>query len=493
MNMRQWLEENAGRRYGNYIGGEWRAAAGDKSYTLYESALPEHRLGEFPNSGYEDVELAVQSAHEAFKSWGSTPGAYRASILHRFAELLDQHREELAYVLSAEQGKVLAESLGEVKRAADETRFAAGEAARIQGETLPSAVPGVRCETLRYPIGVVAAIAPWNFPIVTPVRKIAPALAFGCTVVLKPASVTPWSSVRIVQLLEEAGVPEGVVNLVIGSGSEVGDPLVAHPLVSGISFTGSTALGRKIHISAASRFARTQLELGGKNAAIVLDYENLSDAASQIVSAAFTCTGQRCTAVSRVIVLKDRAEELIGHLQAGMTAVKVGPAWEEGANMGPLINKSHYQSVRQYIDIGLEEGARLVTGGDRIRTDDPGYYMAPTLFAGVKPEMRIAREEIFGPVLTVLEAENAEEAVNWANSTEYGLAACVFTNRLSTADRMIHAIDSGMIHINHGTASQPHIPFGGVKNSGFGPFSIGHSNQEFFTGTKVVYTKGGGE
>ncbi|GGF90666.1 aldehyde dehydrogenase family protein [Paenibacillus abyssi] len=490
--MRKWIEVNAGKRYGNFIGGAWRDASNGQYYALYECALPDNKLGEFPDSGKDDTDAAVQAAHEAFKGWSRTSGAARAEMLFRFADLLLENREQLAYTLSAEQGKVLNESLGEVKRAVDEARFAAGEAARMNGETLPSAMPGIRCETRRYPLGVIAAIAPWNFPVVTPVRKIAPALAYGCTVVLKPASATPWSSVRIMELLQQAGVPNGVVNLVIGSGSGVGDPLVANPLISGISFTGSTGLGIRINVAAAARLTRTQLELGGKNAALVLDYADLDSAASQIVSAAFTCTGQRCTAISRVIVLKDQANDLIRLLIEKMRSIRVGPAWEEAAKMGPLINKGQYEIVKSYIEAGVREGAVLALGGERMRAEEPGYYLAPTLFTGVTREMRIAREEIFGPVLTVMEAGSPGEAAELANATEYGLAACIFTDGLRTAGSMTEALDSGMIHVNHGTASQPHLPFGGVKNSGFGPFSIGHSNQEFFTGLKVVYTKSGG-
>ncbi len=492
--MREWLKQNSGRTYSNYINGEWTSSASGDTTTLYESALPDHVLGNFASSDQSDVDRAVQAAHKAFPSWKVTPPSARAAILYRFADLLEQHQEELSYMLSAEQGKVLAESRGEVTRAAAEARFAAGEAFRVEGSTLPSDNPQVRSEVVRSPIGVITAIAPWNFPIVTPVRKIAPALAFGCTVVLKPASATPWSAVRLVELLAEAGLPNGVVNLVTGSGGKVGDALTEHPLVQGISFTGSTELGLRINKIAAARFARTQLEMGGKNAALVLDYDNLPFAADQIVSAAFACSGQRCTAISRVVVLPSQADQLTALIQERIEKLQVGPAWADGAQVGPLMDERHYETVKKYIEIGKQEGASLVCGGDKMDVADPylantraGYFLKPALFTNVSSQMRIAKEEIFGPVLTVQAAKDIDEALEIANATDYGLAASVFTNAVRTADLAAAELDSGMVHINHGTASQAHVPFGGVKHSGFGAYSIGHSNQEFFTHVKAVY------
>ncbi|GGH82417.1 aldehyde dehydrogenase (NAD+) [Pullulanibacillus pueri] len=490
--MRRWIESNAGETYKNFINGEWMPSVSGQTKPLYEAAIQDHQLGNFPDSVEEDVDLAVKAAHKAFNSWKNVSSSRRAEILYRLADVLEEHQEELAYILSAEQGKVLAESYGEVKRAASEARFAAGEASRVEGQILPSENPEIVSQVRPYPIGVIAEIAPWNFPLVTPVRKIAPALAFGCTVVLKPASSTPWTSVKLMELMAKAGVPNGVVNLVIGSGRRVGDPLVKHPLVKGVSFTGSTDLGVSINQIAAARLVKTQLELGGKNAAVVLDYDNLEAAAEQIVSAAFGCTGQRCTAISRVIVLKDKAEALIQQLLKKISSIRIGPAWDEAATMGPLIDKKQYESVMNYIELGKQEGAALITGGERllVNNHEDGYYIAPTLFTKVTPEMTIAKEEIFGPVLVVLEAKDIDEAVDIANATEYGLAASVFTNTLETAQKLSDSLENGMVHVNHGTSSQAHIPFGGVKKSGYGAFSIGHSNQEFFTTLKAVYVKG---
>jgi acyl-CoA reductase-like NAD-dependent aldehyde dehydrogenase len=487
--MVEWLEKNEPKTYGNFINGEWINSNSGQTLPIYNSANKNQLVASFQRSNEEDVDHAVHAAHEAFKSWAKVPGPDRAAILHRFADLLEKNVDELSYMLSAEQGKALAESKGEVLRAAKETRFCAGEAARVEGTTHPGERPNVWNSTVRKPIGVIAAIAPWNFPVVTPVRKVAPALAYGCTVVYKPASVTPWTSARLMELLDEAGVPKGVVNLVVGSGSNVGNPLVNHPLVKGISFTGSTKMGVQINEAAAKRLARTQLELGGKNPAVVLDYENVEDVAKQIAGAAFTCSGQRCTAISRVIVLKHKKDELTEALLQEMKAIKVGPAWQEDVTMGPLVNGGHLDSVQEYIRIGKEEGASLRYGGEVLAEGkyQDGAYMVPALFDDVTADMRIAKEEIFGPVLTVIAVEDVEEAFQVANDVDYGLAASIFTRDISAAYEFADRIESGMVHVNHGTASAAHLPFGGTKQSGFGAFSIGSSSIEFFTELKAVY------
>jgi acyl-CoA reductase-like NAD-dependent aldehyde dehydrogenase len=289
--------------------------------------------------------------------------------------------------------------------------------------------------------------------------------------------------------LQEAGVPNGVVNLVVGSGSKVGDPLVQHPLVKGISFTGSSSLGVRINQIAAGRLAKTQLELGGKNPAVVLDYKDASSVAKQIVSAAFACSGQRCTSISRVIVVKEKKEELTEALLEEIKKIKIGPAWEPGVTMGPLVNQGHLQSVQEYVGIGISEGARVRYGGELLKEGpfSEGAYMQPALLDQVTPEMRVAKEEIFGPVLCVIEVNDKEEALEVANNVEYGLAASVFTDQISDAYQFADEVEAGMLHINHGTASAAHMPFGGVKQSGAGAYSIGSSNVDFFTEMKVVY------
>ncbi len=484
-----WLNGLNVETHHNFINGEWVESDSKSVFPVYSPAKKEKVLGYFAESNEKDVDIAVQAAHDAFKVWSKIAATDRGAILYKFADLLEENLEELSYILSAEQGKILAESKGEVLRAVKETRYFAGEASRIEGLTISSERPNVSTMVNYNPLGVIAAIAPWNFPVVTPVRKIVPALAYGCTVVYKPASETPWTSVKLMELFSKAGVPNGVVNLVIGGGSKVGNPLISHPLVKGISFTGSTKIGLNINEIAAKRLAKTQLELGGKNPAVVLDYNDPQSVAKDIVSAAFAVSGQRCTSISRVVVLKEKSQELIQAILDEMKKLKVGPSWEEGVNVGPIASEGQFDTTLSYINVGKEEGAELLFGGDVVTESEmnEGYYIVPALFTNVKPEMKIAKEEIFGPVLSVIEVDSVDEAIKVANDVEYGLAASVFTNDLSTAYRLAEKIESGMVHVNHGTASQAHVPFGGVKSSGFGAFSIGKTNKEFYTEMKVTY------
>lgn len=489
--MLAWLKNHAGENYGNFINGQWSNSLSKETYPIFAVANQELLLGNFPKSNEADVENAVLSAQKAFNTWSKTEASTRSEILYKFADLLEKNVEELSFMLSAEQGKILNESKGEIYRAVKEVRFCAGEALRAQGLTLPSEKSKMWTSTIRKPIGVIAAIAPWNFPAVTPIRKIAPALAYGCTVVYKPASITPWTSVKIMDLLKQAGLPDGVVNMVIGSGSEVGEPLINHKLVKGISFTGSTEMGQHINVVAAKRLIKTQLELGGKNPAIVLEADNVSNIANQIVSAAFNTSGQRCTSISRVIVLENIKEQLVEEIIREMKKIKVGPAWDETATMGPLVNVEHLESIQKYIEIGKKEGARLLYGGEVLSDGfySEGPYMNPAVFDQVTSDMRIAREEIFGPVLSIIEVPTISDALEIANDSEYGLASSVFSSNLSIACEYAEGLEVGMVHINHGTASAAHVPFGGAKNSGFGAFSIGYSNLEFFTELKAVYVQ----
>ncbi|GGJ08278.1 aldehyde dehydrogenase [Alicyclobacillus cellulosilyticus] len=489
--MQAWLAARAGETCLNFIGGQWVPAASGRLFAVHNPAEKDQVVAYVQDSDERDVDAAVRAAREALPGWASAPWTERARVLLRLAELLEAHRDELAYTLSAEQGKVLGEARGEVTRAASELRFMAGEAARLTGEVWPSDMPGGAVSVVREPVGVVAAISPWNFPLVTPVRKIAPALAYGCTVVLKPASQTPWTAVRLMELIREAGAPPGVVNLVTGRGSRMGDALVNHPGVDAVTFTGSTEVGLRVQALASGRLVRTQMELGGKNPALILGYSHLDAAAREVAAAGFTCGGQRCTAISRVIVLRAQAEAFMERLLHHVARIRVGPAWDEGATMGPLVSASHLQSVLAYVEQGIADGARLVTGG-RVLTGgvyDRGHYLEPTVFAGVTPTMRIAREEIFGPVLSVLTVADVEEAVAVANDTPYGLAASVFADDLALALAVGRRLKTGMVHINHGTASQAHIPFGGVKQSGYGAYSVGATSRDFYTDLKVVYVR----
>jgi len=477
-------------RHQNYIAGRWVPPAGGEYYETHNPACPSQALGEFPRSGPPDVDTALASAQNAREIWDQNQAPQRAAILLRFSQLLLDSKDELARIITLEQGKALCESTGEVTRAAAEAAFAAGEAVRLSGQTFPSERPGFSCYTVLQPVGVVAAITPWNFPVVSPVRKIAPALACGNTVILKPASLTPWSATFITSLLAKAGLPPGVLNLLIGSG-KCGERLISDTRVRGISFTGSTAVGIRIAEKVAARMTKIQLELGGKNPAIVFQCDDLDTAAQEIVAAAFLCSGQRCTALSRVIVEESQADQLREHLLTHVAKIRVGNGLDPQTTMGPLVSREQMEIVAGYVRKGLEEDAKLVAGGKRL-TENPetdGYFFAPTLFDHVSPQSALAREEIFGPVLPMIRVKDAQEAFEVANSTRYGLAASLFTENLHLINQFIQKVESGMVHVNHGTASQAHIPFGGVKDSGQGAFSIGPTVKDAFTNVKTVYIK----
>jgi acyl-CoA reductase-like NAD-dependent aldehyde dehydrogenase len=491
MNMQTWLDHHVGGRHGHFIDGQWHSVGADAAPVL-NAACREQVLGVFADGTAQDVEHAVATAHRAWKTWREVPGPERGAILFRAADLIERRANEFAYVVSAEQGKILTESRGEVARAVKELRFTAGEASRIEGQTQPSEKRNGLAMTLREPVGVIASIAPWNFPVLTPVRKIGPALAYGCTTVLKPSNLTPWSAVRLMDVLIEAGVPKGVVNLVLGTGSGAGEALVRHPLVRGVSFTGSTRTGTEINTQAARRLVRTQLELGGKNPAVVLSCSDVGHVARQISSAAFTTSGQRCTAISRVIVLQSLADELSEALLAQIAAIKVGPAWDPSSQMGPLVTDAHRASVLRHVAAGLDQGARIRCGG-RVLDDGPlaqGNFMQPTLIDRVAPDNLLAQHEVFGPVLSVVAVRDVDQAFEVANSVDYGLAASVFSRDIDEVLRFVRESESGMVHVNHGTNSEAHLPFGGVKASGLGAYSIGHSNMEFFTHVKTAYFQG---
>jgi len=479
------------KRFENFIGGEWVTPSSGSYYQNYNPAQPQQVLGDFPSSTAADVDRAVEAASEAFKTWREVPGPQRGMLLYRFAELLDNAKEELGKIITLEQGKALTEAVGEVARAGSEARFMAGEASRIGGRTFPSERTGYSCHTILEPIGVVAAISPWNFPVVTPIRKIAPALAFGNTVVFKPASLTPWSAVYLTQLFNRAGFPAGVVNLVVGSGRSVGNQLVNNHQVKGITFTGSTAVGIPLFEQASKRLMKVQLELGGKNPAVVWGYDDLDGAAKEIVTAAFLCSGQRCTALSRVIVSEREADLLAERVVHHTKQIKVGNGLFDGTTMGPLVSRAQLETVEDYVQKGVREGASLLCGGQRLVADPEheGYYHEPTVFDRVGAASPLAQEEIFGPVLPILRATSFEEAIGIANSTRYGLAASLFSASMKLVHRFMRSVEVGMIHINHGTASQPHVPFGGVKESGYGAYSIGPTVKDFYTHVKTVYTR----
>jgi alpha-ketoglutaric semialdehyde dehydrogenase len=477
-------------RHLNYIAGKWVAPEGGNYYQSHNPACPSQVLGEFPHSGSADVDAAVTSADAARAVWDQTQAPQRSAILLRFSQLLLDSKNELARIVTLEQGKALGESIGEVTRAATEAAFAAGEAVRLSGQTFPSERAGFSCYTVLQPVGVVAAITPWNFPVVSPVRKIAPALACGNTVVLKPASLTPRSAVYLASLLEKAGLPPGILNLVIGSG-ECGERLISDTRVRGISFTGSTAVGVSIAEKVAARMAKIQLELGGKNPAIVLECDDLDGAAQEIVAAAFLCSGQRCTALSRVIVEESQADQLRERLVAHMAKIRVGNGLDPQFTMGPVVSRQQLETVSGYVSKGIQDHSTLVVGGRQLaeNPDSEGYFYAPTLFDRVSPSSGLAQEEIFGPVLPIIRVKNKQQAFEVANSTRYGLAASLFTGNRHLVDEFVQRVESGMVHVNHGTASQAHVPFGGIKDSGQGAFSIGPTVKDAFTNVKAVYIK----
>ncbi len=468
-----------------------RGNPGGASYPIHNPARPGECLGEFADSTDADVAAAVGAAASEASAWANVPAPQRGAMLFRFSQLLEESKNELGRIVTLEQGKALNEAIGEVGRAAAEARFMAGEASRPAGQTFPSERPGSSCHTVAEPLGVIAAICPWNFPVVAPVRKIAPALAWGNTVVFKPSSLTPWSATYLMELLGKAGVPPGAVNLVTGQGSVAGEALIQDARVAGISFTGSTTVGRHVYEAAARRLSRVQLELGGKNPAVVMNYDDLDDAAREIVAAAFLCSGQRCTAISRVIVGEAQADALAERILCHAGRIKVGDGLEPGTTMGPLVSLGQLRSVERYVRQGVDAGCALLTGGGPL-TGNPekdGYYFAPTVFDRVPADSPLALEEIFGPVLPIVRVRDLDEAITIANGTRYGLAASLFTSRLGDVHEFTSRVAAGMIHVNHGTASQAHVPFGGVKDSGQGAYSIGSTAREFFTNVKAIYVK----
>ncbi len=479
------------RNHRNFIDGKWVAPHSGKYLQDSNPADCTDIIGNFPLSDAEDVHAAAESAHKAFKLWSQIKPAKRETYIDRFAALLERNRQKIGEALCREEGKTLKEALGEPDRSVEESRYFSGEGRRLEGITMPSDREGVTSVATRVPIGVVAAINPWNFPILTPLRKIIPALVTGNTVLFKPANDTPHCGVLLMELFEEAGLPPGVVNMVIGQGSTMGDAIAGNPLVRGITFTGSTAVGRRINTVAAEHFAKVQLEMGGKNPAIVADYQNLDFAAAQITSAAFAVSGQRCTSISRLIVLREHAETLENKIAEKMKSYIVGNGMNPKVTIGPIINRAAGESIMAYIRGAREAGATIKAGGNQLKGGDldRGFYIEPTLISDVTPDMKVAIDEIFGPVLVSIKVDSFEEAMEVANNTEYGLAASLFSDNLSYIHTFQRDIETGMAHVNHGTITDSCMPFGGVKSSGLGPFSKGATNKDFFTTYKVNYLK----
>jgi alpha-ketoglutaric semialdehyde dehydrogenase len=469
----------------NFIGGE---RVGAESGETFESIVPAtgETLARFPRSGAADVDRAVAAAKEAFESWRLVPAPARGAVLFRLAELLREHKDELTLLMTREMGKVRAEAGGDVQEAIDMSQYMAGEGRRLFGQTTPSELPDKFMMSVRMPVGVVGAITPWNFPIAIPSWKLAPALVCGNTVVLKPAEDTPFLAERFVELLAEAGAPPGVVNIVHGFGEEAGDALVRHPDVPVITFTGSRETGIAVTKAAADGLKHVHLELGGKNAIIVMADADVELAVEGIVWSAFGTTGQRCTAASRVIVHRAVYDEVQRRLVAAAEAMRIGPGWEASTDVGPLINRAALDKVAGYTEIGKGEGAKLLTGGEA--APGPGFFYRPTVFADVEAGMRIAREEIFGPTTALIPVGSFEEAVAAANSVSYGLSSSIFTRDVNHAFRAMRDLQAGITYVNAGTTgAEVHLPFGGTKDTGNGHREAGQAALDVFTEWKSIY------
>ena len=478
------------RFYLNYIGGEWRPSASGEMFDDTNPARTSEIVARFQKSTPADVDAAIAAAEEALPAWRAMPAPQRGEILLRAALLLEQRQQELAQDMTREMGKPLRETLGDVQTAIDFGKYVAGEGRRAEGETVPSALPDKMCLTIRQPLGVVGIITPWNFPLAIPAWKTLPALLAGNTVVLKPASDTPLSAAHLVEILAEAGLPAGVLNFVTGPGGVLGDALVTDPRIAMISLTGSTEVGKRVAELCGRDLRRCSLELGGKNAVIVMDDANLTEAVKAVAWAGFGTTGQRCTATSRVIVHEKVAAAFAEQLKAEAEKLQIGDGLLAETGMGPLVNKGRVTAVHAYTEVGQQEGATLVTGGHALTEGEyaDGAFYAPTIFTDVQPLMRIAQEEVFGPFVSILPVRDYDEAIRVANSTIYGLSCAIFTEDARTVFRAMRDINAGLVYINAGTTgAEPHLPFGGMKQSGNGHRELGWKGVEEFSEIKTVF------
>ena len=474
----------------NYIEGQWVEAKSGRTFENRNPADRRELIGLFPASDAEDVEAAVSAAKKAFAKWRLVPAPKRGEILFRVGELLRQRKEEIARSMTREMGKILKETRGDVQEGIDTAFYAAGEGRRLLGETIPSELPDKFAMSVRLPLGVCALITPWNFPMAIPTWKLFPALLCGNTVVLKPAEDTPYSAVELFKILEQAGLPPGVANLVHGTGEEAGAALVRHRDVQLVSFTGSTAVGREIAAACGQSLKRVSLEMGGKNGQIVMEDADLQLALEGALWGAFGTTGQRCTATSRVIFHRDIRKKMTEMLIERAEKIKIGNGLDENVQMGPLINEAARKKVHGYVQIGKGEGARLLTGGTIYEEGEwvHGLFYRPTIFDEVTPTMRIAREEIFGPVLSLIEVKSFEEAIEVLNATPYGLSSSIYTRDVARAFRAIRDIEAGITYINGPTiGAEVHLPFGGVKETGNGHREAGTTVYDIFTEWKSVY------
>ena len=476
--------------YKNFIGGKWIESTSSKTVQNVNPANTDDILGANRQATREEARAAVEAAADAFQAWRRTPAPARGKIVAKAARLMEAAKEELATILTHEEGKTISESRGELQRSINVAEFCAGESRRMNGETIFSELPSNFVYTIKQPLGVVACVTPWNFPVAIPTWKIAPALVAGNTVVFKPATITPATAVRIVEIFEEAGIPPGVLNLILGSGSDAGDEIINHPAVKAVSFTGSNGVGIRMYEQVSRRGAKCQCEMGGKNPVVILEDCDMDLAVENTVQGAFGSSGQRCTATSRAVVVDKIADEFVERVSKRAQSMRIGDGMDPQTEMGPSVDEGQFKTVLEYLNIGKEDGATLVCGGERATGNglDKGFFVKPTVFDHVTPDMRIAREEIFGPVLSVLRVKDFEEALTVANDTEFGLSSSIFTNDAARIFRFVDEIETGMTHINSPTTGgEAHIPFGGIKGTGIGDREQGSTALDFYTELKVVY------
>jgi aldehyde dehydrogenase (NAD+) len=474
----------------NFINGEWVESRSGRVFENRNPANKNEVLGVFQNSDQRDVEQAVAAAHAAFESWRKVPAPRRGEILFRAAQTLVQRKEELARDMTREMGKVLEETRGDVQEAMDMSFYVAGEGRRQFGQTTPAELPNKFAMSVRMPLGVCALITPWNFPMAIPSWKVLPALVLGNTVVIKPATDTPLSCYNLVKILNEAGLPRGVLNLVTGSGGEVGAALTQHPDVRLVSFTGSTSVGREVSRAVAPGFKHCNLEMGGKNVVIILEDANLDLAIDGCLWGAFGTSGQRCTATSRIVVEKGVYGQFLERFVERARALRVGDGLDPGTDMGPVINQRQLEGIERYMQIGQEEGARLLCGGHRLTGGayDRGFFIEPTVFADVDPRMRIAQEEIFGPVVSVIPCDGLEQAVEIGNGVVYGLSSAIYTRDINKAFVAMRDMYTGIFYVNAPTiGAEIHLPFGGTKETGNGHREAGTAALDVFSEWKSIY------
>ncbi|MEO8077862.1 MAG: aldehyde dehydrogenase family protein [Acidobacteriota bacterium] len=481
----------------NFIGGKWRDSTSGTRTEDVNPADVSDIVADAPSSTAAEAAHACEAAARAFEGWRQTPAPVRGQILFKVQRRMEERRQELAEALTREEGKTIAESRGEIQRAINVIEFFAGEARRITGETIPSELPHNFCYTVKQPVGPIGIITPWNFPIAIPIWKIAPALVSGNTVVFKPASLTPLTAALIVEIFDESGLPPGVLNLVFGGGREIGDTIVRHPAILAVSFTGSNDVGSGLYSAAAARGIKCQCEMGGKNPIVVLADADLDLAVESTVQGAFGSTGQRCTATSRAVVVDSIASDFLGRLEARTASLVVGNGLNPSTQVGPSVDERQMETVLSYVAAGRDEGARLVCGGNRLMDEgrERGHFVSPAIFDHVAPDMRIAQEEIFGPVLSLIRVPDTAAALKVANDVRFGLSASVYTNDVASMFRFVDRLDAGIIHVNSPTVGgEAHIPFGGMKATGVGLREMGRVAIDFYTELKVVYVDytGGG-